>query len=148
MTEIKKYNIRLVQEEGPGYKLDEEIVKNPENAAEIFCRVLELDARPQETMAMLTLDTKNNVTGIMTVTIGVLDSTLVHPRDIYQRAILQNAAGIILAHNHTSQDTEPSEDDIKMTNRLVEAGEIIGIELYDHIIIGNGYLSMRERGII
>ena len=148
MIEIRKYNVRLVCEESNEYSFDENIIKNPGNAVDVFLEVLELNNRTQEVLAMLTLNIKNNITGIMEVSTGGLSEAAVHPRDVFQRAILQNAAGIILAHNHPSQETKPSENDIIITKRLVEAGEIIGIDIYDHIIIGNGYTSLKQEGII
>jgi DNA repair protein RadC len=79
------------------------------------------------------------------VTSGGLSSSIVHPREVFQRAILQGAAAIILCHNHPSGSTEPSQDDIKVTNKLVQAGKIVGIEVLDHIIIGDSsFRSMKQ----
>jgi DNA repair protein RadC len=103
----------------------------------------------EESMVMITLDTKNNITGLFTVSQGSLNSSIVHPREIYKRAILQNAASIIIAHNHPSGDTTPSQEDIAVTKRISEAGKLLGIELLDHIIVGDiGFCSLKERGII
>lgn len=149
MIEIKKYNLRLVREEGPGYQLENERITGPAPAAKIFREFLELDHRTQEVFAIATLDTASHVTGIMEVSTGSLSASIVHPRDVFQRAILQNAAAIILCHNHPSGNLEPSEKDISLTRKLVEAGKIMGIEVFDHLIISdNNYLSMRGEGMI
>lgn len=84
---------------------------------------------------MLLLDTQNRVIGINTVSIGILDSSLVHPREVYKPAIIANAsASIILAHNHPSGDPMPSHEDRRVTERLVQAGKILGIEVLDDVI--------------
>lgn len=95
------------------------------------------------------INTKNKPTAIHTVSIGTLNSTVVHPREIFKAAILSNAASIILAHNHPSGDPTPSKEDIGITKRLVDAGELLGITVMDHIIIGeNNYVSMKKRSLI
>jgi DNA repair protein RadC len=83
------------------------------------------------------------------VTRGTLDSSLVHPREVFNPAIRNMAKGMIVLHNHPSGKLAPSEEDIKVTNRLVESGKILGIEVYDHIIItADGYFSFKENGMI
>ena len=78
-----------------------------------------------------------------------MNASIVHPREVFKAAILNNASRIICLHNHPSGDPEPSKEDIEITRRLVEAGEIIGIEVLDHVIIGEQrYLSMKERGLM
>jgi len=95
------------------------------------------------------LNTKNRILGIEVVSIGILNSSICHPREVFKGAILASAKSIILAHNHPSGDPEPSDDDITLTKRTENAGRIIGIELLDHIIIGDGsYISLRERGLV
>ena len=95
------------------------------------------------------LDTKNQVIGINTVAIGVLSSCPIHPREVFKPAILANAAGVILVHNHPSGDPYPSQDDLLLTNRLKEAGEVLGIQVMDHVILGYAnYASLKERGQI
>ncbi len=96
----------------------------------------------------MTLNTKNNITGINVVSIGSLNSSLVHPREVFKAAILGNAAAIILAHNHPSGDPSPSPEDLEITRRLVEAGKILGIEVLDHVIIGDRWESLKERGSV
>jgi len=95
------------------------------------------------------LDSRNRVKSFETVSIGTLNSSLVHPREVFKAAILSNAASIILCHNHPSGDTGVSTDDLVLTKRLVDAGEILGIEVLDHVIIGaDNYLSMEEKGMM
>jgi DNA repair protein RadC len=95
----------------------------------------------------LLLDIKNKVIGINTVSIGNLNSSIVHPREVFKPAILSNAASILLAHNHPSGDPEPSREDVAITTRLVEAGKILGIDVIDHLILGDGcYHSLKEAG--
>jgi DNA repair protein RadC len=98
---------------------------------------------------VIMLDTKNQVIGINTVAIGVLASCPVHPREVFKPAILANAAGIVLVHNHPSGDPYPSQDDLLLTNQLKEAGEVLGIQVVDHVILGYAnYASLKERGQI
>ena len=84
-----------------------------------------------------------------TVSVGILDSSLVHPREVFKDAILASAASMIVAHNHPSGDPTPSNEDKRVTLRLAEAGQLLGIELLDHIILGdNRWVSLKERGVI
>lgn len=97
----------------------------------------------------LYLDVKNKLIHSENIFIGTLSSTLIHPREIFNPAIRHSAAGIIVVHNHPSGDAEPSEDDIKVTKKLLETSKILEIELLDHIIIGEDrYTSLKERGIL
>ena len=147
---IQKYNLRVIKESGNRYKFDNKIVKTPKKAHQIFIKTLELDKRTEEVFVMLTIDIKSKLTGVFEVSIGNLTSSLVKPREVFKRAILQNSAGIILGHNHPSGNPEPSKDDIKLTENLLEAGEIVDIEIMDHIIIGDDkrYVSMKEETLI
>ena len=93
------------------------------------------------------LSARNQVNSLETVSIGTLNAALVHPREIFKAAILSNAASIIVAHNHPSDDVTPSSEDCELTRRLKQAGELIGIELLDHLIVGpKRHLSMKEAG--
>ncbi|MCM8822188.1 MAG: DNA repair protein RadC [Candidatus Omnitrophica bacterium] len=103
----------------------------------------------REHFFVVSLDSRNRITGIDEVSIGTLEASLVHPREAFNAAIMRNAAKIIIAHNHPSDDPEPSQDDISTTKRLKEAGSIIGIELIDHIIVcKSSFFSFKEKGII
>jgi len=104
---------------------------------------------PVEQFVMLLLDTRNRVIGIRTVTVGTLNASLVHPREVFGAAILANAASIIVGHCHPSGDPDPSQEDLAITARLKQAGEILGIPLLDHVILGNDHFaSLKERGLL
>jgi DNA repair protein RadC len=106
-----------------------------------------LQDEPSEVFAILCVTTKYRVIGYHEVSRGTLDSTLVHPREVYKVALLANAAAIILTHNHPSGDPSPSPDDIQLTRRLVDAGVLLGVDMLDHIIVGDGrYYSFKEAG--
>ncbi|NLM38064.1 MAG: DNA repair protein RadC [Firmicutes bacterium] len=103
----------------------------------------------QEHFLTLHLNTKNRLLSIETISIGTLDASLVHPREVFKAAIRQSSASLILAHNHPSGDPRPSQEDIKLTHRLKESGELLGIPILDHVIIGDHrYYSMKEEGLI
>lgn len=105
---------------------------------------------PCELFAVFHLDSQNHVTGWEIVTQGILDASLVHPREVFRSAIVRNAAALIIAHNHPSGSTEPSSQDLKVTRQLAEAGDMIGIPLVDHIIIGHRseFASLAGRGCL
>jgi len=107
-----------------------------------------LDAQ-QEVFVVLLVDVKNRLVFTHLVTKGTLDASLVHPRDVFRRAIQESSAAIILAHNHPSGDPEPSAEDVALTRRLADAGDLIGIPILDHVVVGrDGYVSMAERGVL
>lgn len=104
-----------------------------------------------EVFRVLVLNTKNHVLAVKTISTGILDACLSHPRSVYRDAIARNGASIAVLHNHPSSDPEPSRQDIELTERLKKAGEILGINLIDHIIIGGGtgrYASLKEKGLM
>ena len=97
----------------------------------------------------LHLDGKNRIICMDLVSIGSLNQSIVHPREVFKTALLSNAAAIILVHQHPTGDPGPSSEDLAITRRLKEAGEIMGIKVLDHIIVGDGeYLSFVERGLL
>ena len=103
----------------------------------------------QEEFRIILLNIKNKVIGAETVFRGSLNSSIVHPREIFRLALRKSAASLILLHNHPSGDPTPSNEDINVTRRMVEAGEIMGVNILDHIIMGEGrFLSFREKGLI
>jgi DNA repair protein RadC len=106
----------------------------PVDAARILCSYLESEDR--EHFVSMMLDVKNRVIGIHTVSIGNLNSAIVSPREVFKAAILANAASIIVGHNHPSGDVTPSPEDVQVTSVLKKAGELLGIEVLDHIIVG------------
>ncbi|MFZ2257710.1 MAG: DNA repair protein RadC [Clostridiaceae bacterium] len=124
---------------------DEYRISTPQDVADLVMN--EMRDLKKEILKVLILNTKNIVTGTIDASVGTLSSSIVHPRDIYRDAIRRSAASIILVHNHPSGDPTPSGDDINSTRRVKEAGKIIGIELLDHIIIGEGkFVSLKEKG--
>jgi DNA repair protein RadC len=126
---------------------DRPSVKAPEDAAVIVME--EMRHLDREHFCALLLNTKNQVLAKETISIGTLNSSVVHPRELYKAAIKKSAAAIILVHNHPSGDPTPSKEDREITRRLQDAGAIIGIEVLDHIIIGdNKFISFKARGMI
>lgn len=123
------------------------VVNSPQDVANLVME--EMRNLDREHFRVVTLTTKNHVLGISPVSIGSLNSSLVHPRECFKEAIRRNSNAIILLHNHPSGDPTPSREDIEVTKRLAEGGEILGIEVLDHVIIGeNRYISLKERGIL
>jgi len=108
-----------------------------------------LGKEKKEHFLILSLDSKNGLIKVSEISIGILNANLVHPREIFVEALCQNAASIILVHNHPSGDPEPSQDDIGVTKRIVESGKIMGIDVLDHIIIARDQIfSFKKRGLI
>jgi DNA repair protein RadC len=121
-------------------------VRSPEDVARLLADMRYLD---REHFRVLLLDTKNRLMAIETVAVGTLNASLVHPREVLKPAIRRSAAALILAHNHPSGIPEPSTEDVELTRRFAESGRIVGIEVLDHIIIGDrGYRSLREAGVL
>lgn len=129
---------RSVQEETPA-------IRSPKDVARLVTE--ELRYLKQEHFVCLFLNTKNHVIGKETLSVGSLNSAIVHPRELFRAAIKRSAAAVICVHNHPSGDPTPSREDIELTNRLSEAGGIIGIDVLDHVVIGdNRYVSLKEQG--
>jgi DNA repair protein RadC len=108
-------------------------------------RIANLD---RENFVVVLLNTKNEVLESPTVSVGTLSSTLVHPREVFKPAIRASAASVVLAHNHPSGKMEPSREDREVTSRIGEAAKILGIEVLDHVILGDGYFSMKEHDLL
>jgi DNA repair protein RadC len=120
-------------------------IHSPQDVATLL--MPELRDLKKEYLKSLLLDSKNRVMRIHTVSIGILDSSLVHPREVFKDAILASSASIIVAHNHPSGDPTPSVEDKRVTQRLYEAGQLLGIDLLDHIVIGdNKWVSLKQIG--
>lgn len=120
------------------------VVKSPGDVYEIVKHLKDSD---REQFLTICMSVKNEVLSIETTSVGTLTANLVHPREVFKSAILQNAAGIIIAHNHPSGDPNPSEEDINITKRLFEASKIMDILLLDHLVVGNGiFKSLKEMG--
>lgn len=132
--------------EGSTRKGSKTVVKTPEDVSGVVGR--QLRAKKKEHFLALLLDTRNQLIKVAEISVGSLDSSIVHPREVFKEAISASAAAVILAHNHPSGEAEASEDDIKLTERLAEAGELVGIDVLDHIIIGDKkFLSLKREGL-
>ena len=147
---INKYGLRytcdrigrLVKEETYAYDSSRGIIDSPERAAELIERVFDGSNLTQEHFWLIALNGGRRVSGVFEVTVGTLMSSLVHPREVFNRAILAGAASIIIAHNHPSGMLDISEQDREVTKRIRQAGEILGIRLDDHIIVaGDEFVS-------
>lgn len=122
-------------------------ISSPKDAADYVMD--EMKYLQKEHLRVIMLNTKNMVICSKDVSMGSLNSSIVHPREIYTEAIKRCSASIIICHNHPSGDPTPSLEDINITKRLAECGKIIGIELIDHIVIGDGtYISLKEKGVL
>ena len=143
---IPIYGVMLVKDSSlrvPGKKAD-----NPGAVADILKAYLA--GKDREHFVVLMLDTRHNVLGINTVSVGTLSASLVHPREVFKPAILANAAAVVVSHNHPSGETAPSPEDREATRRLARAGELMGIPLLDHVIVADGakHYSFKENGLI
>ncbi len=120
-------------------------IKSPEDAAAYL--MTDMSKLTQEHFVVLFLNVKNEVLHKQTIFIGSLNSSIVHPREIFREAVKRSAASLVVAHNHPSGNATPSPEDIEVTKRLAEAGELMGIDLLDHIIIGDQrFISLKEKG--
>lgn len=139
---LQFYKLKLVKENCARYDV-QKTIRSKEDIVNL-AKVLEINSEAEEVLILVTVDTKNNITGIFEVSRGSLNASIVHPREIFKRAILNNAAGIFLIHNHPSGNSNPSKNDDEVTERIKKAGELMSIELLDHIIAGNTYYSYLE----
>ncbi|OGO18478.1 MAG: hypothetical protein A2Z15_07925 [Chloroflexi bacterium RBG_16_50_11] len=132
--------------EGYSESTDKIPLKTPEDIANLVMGRLK-DKKKEYFLAIL-LDTRNQLIRVAEISIGSLDSSIVHPREVFKEAISASAASVIFVHNHPSGDTEASEDDIALTKRLAQAGEIVGIDVLDHLIIGGkSFTSLKRLGL-
>ncbi|WP_077327230.1 RadC family protein [Virgibacillus siamensis] len=123
------------------------VIRSPEDGADYVME--EMRHLNQEHFVVLFLNTKNQIIHRQTIFIGSLNASIVHPREVYREAVKRSAASIICAHNHPSGDPSPSQEDIHVTRRLVESGKMIGIELLDHLVIGDRkFVSLKEKGYL
>jgi DNA repair protein RadC len=144
---IPGLTISLVRE--PGVRLAERPqLQHPASAAKVLGEYIGDQDREHFVIALLSV--RNRVLGVHTVSVGCLTASLVHPREVFKPAILAGAAAIVAAHNHPSGDPEPSAEDIALTRRLVAAGTTLGIDLLDHVVIGEHgrFVSLKERGVL
>ncbi|WP_071460271.1 RadC family protein [Bacillus massilinigeriensis] len=123
------------------------IIRSPEDGAKFLMN--DMRFLSQEHFVCLYLNTKNQVIHKQTIFIGSLNASIVHPREVFKEAVRRSAASVICAHNHPSGDPTPSREDIEVTKRLAECGKIVGIDVLDHLIIGeNKYVSLKEKGYV
>jgi DNA repair protein RadC len=144
---IPGFRIALVRE--PGVKLAARpLMRTPGEAAPMLARYVGESDREVFVIAMLTV--RHRVLGLHTVSVGCLTSSLVHPRECFKPAILAGACALVIAHNHPSGDPEPSAEDVALTRRLASAGTLLGIEILDHLVLGEGgrFVSLKERGVL
>ncbi len=123
------------------------VIRDPETAARL-AETMITDPRREHFLALF-LDSKNRLMKKVMISVGSLDTSVVHPREVFREAVSASAASMIVAHNHPSGDLSPSPEDLNITHRLIEAGNLIGIEVLDHIIIGEGKsISLKERQLM
>ena len=144
-----------------GLKIDCHVARVREARGPQICEPLalardcaDLAGLAQEAFVVVTVNTKNRKIARHLITLGVVDASLVHPREVFRAAIADGATAIILAHNHPSGDPAPSSEDLRITRQLVDAGKILDVRVLDHVIIGReiegrpGFLSLRESGLV
>jgi len=139
--------VALVRE--PGVKLAERpSLKTPAEAARVLAEYI--GERDREVFVVALLTIRHRLIGVHTVSMGCLTSALVSPREVMKPAVLASAACLVVSHNHPSGDPEPSAEDVALTRRLVAAGQLLGIEVLDHVVLGEAgrYVSLKERGIL
>lgn len=142
---IPEYKVMLVRDKK--IETDTKFINSSDDANKLLQSYL--NGVDREHFVVILLNRKNGIIGINTVSVGDLSSSIVHPREVFKPAIVAGAASIIVAHNHPSGDPAPSRDDINVTKRLKEAGDILGINVLDHIIIGDGcYRSLKARDLL
>lgn len=157
MVRMIKYKTRLT--ENKRIALDKEVsanrpdlthyIKSPEDVVDVARDFLRLEEESEEYLYMIGLNTKNRVLGVFEVSHGTANASIVGTREIFQKALLLNAVSIILMHNHPSGDCKPSREDIDVTKKAAEAGKILGVEVLDHIVIGDKrYTSLKEQGYL
>ena len=138
------YSNEVIREKAPAW-----VTTSCTSAENVFELFRDLAKEAKENFVALHLDTKNRIICYETVSIGSLNATIVHPREVYKAALLSSAAAVLFIHNHPSGDIKPSREDVEMTKRLKEAGELLGIRVLDHLIIGEmGYYSFADKGIL
>ena len=122
-------------------------MNGPDKIVNLAKHFLRMHEDTEEHMYMICMNTKLDMTCVLEISHGNVNSSIVGAREVFQKALLANAVCIALIHNHPSGDPKPSREDVEVTNRLIEAGKILGIQVLDHIIIGRpGYASLKEKG--
>jgi len=138
----------LVKEKGAMYDVQKKIGSSYD-AYKAITEITKVQEEAQEVFGILILNATHKIVAVHEISRGTLNASMVHPREVFKPAVLHNAAAIICFHNHPSGEPKPSKEDIETTNRLVEAGKIMGIEVLDHIIVGDDkYTSLKEMRVI
>lgn len=146
LTENKR--VVLEKEVSTNYPDLSYAIKSPDDAVTIGKDFMRIHEEPEEYMYMICMNTKNKVIGVFELSHGTVNASLVSPREAFQKALLANAVSVIFMHNHPSGDPKPSREDVEVTKRLSEAGKILGVEVLDHIIVGDSYSSLKEKGCL
>lgn len=142
-----QYKINLVKEKSGKYECENKIT-SPDVIAKISYDILNLDKECEEVLMMIALNTGNNIIGIFEVSRGIIDTTMVHPREIFKRLVLCNAAKFILIHNHPSGNENPSYDDINTSKIINDCANMMSIKLLDFCIVGNKMYSFKDHGLL
>ena len=146
-TELNQDNLNVLVKEKSCNCTGVETLNTPSLIAEMFNVVFRLNKQTEEYLYMIALDSKQKPLGVFEISHGMVNMTICNPREIFIKALLCGASGIVIAHNHPSGDTTPSKEDIESYNRLKEVGKLIGINVLDSVIVGEGYYSFCENGI-
>lgn len=138
----------LEKEVSVNYPEIDRFMNSPEKIVDFARGYLRIHENAEEYLYMLCMNTKLSLIGVFELSHGNVNSSIFSIREIFQKALLANAVHVAFIHNHPSGDCKPSMEDIKVTERAVKAGELLGVNVIDHIIVGNGYCSLKERGDI
>ena len=140
--------VKLVKEVSMNYEVSNDIIKSTESAAILINEIFDLENETKESFVALFFNTKNKLVGLSKLTTGTANASLASPRELLQMALQHNAVAVMIAHNHPSGDTSPSQEDIQVTKKIAVACNYLDIKLLDHIIIGEygSYLSLKSEG--
>lgn len=138
----------LTKERGTNYNAKSDGLTNPRQIAQMMVDLYQLDVQAEEYVYMIAFNNKMYPVGVFEISHGTVDVSILSPREIFIRALLVGAVNIVLIHNRPSGSTKPSSEDIHATERIKKAGQVIGVKLIDHIIIGDTYLSLGEEGYL
>ena len=146
MAYVQRFTVKLIRDGRVAIETSP-VIRSPEDTLPILRA--EMDDLPQEAFIILCLTTKNAVIGVFPVSLGCINAAVIRPAEVFARAILANSSSIILSHQHPSGCPEPSPEDIALTKTLVSAGNLLGISVLDHLILGsNRFVSFKERGLL
>ena len=150
MKTVNFLKVVQVKESAARYDIGDGKVSSPDSAYSLIKKIFpELEDASEENLIMLSLNTKNVIVGAHHLSKGSLSASVVHPREVFKAALLNNASSFIIAHNHPSGVPDPSPQDIELTRTIAAAGDMMGIALLDHIIIGEGrFVSLNQEGLI